>query len=197
MSKKNIVEFNRMAREYKKLAHQANTQLLRLEQYSKQPGFKNVLNWAYRKAQRSIAYWRGEGYDRFSEAVPKNQSITTLRARLKDVQRYLGMASSTKTGIKKVYQDRANTLNKKFGTKFTWESMGKFFESSIGQKMNETDGSPKVLMAIGELQKNEKDIIKALKAGESVNLKLDDPLVEKAVNNILEEYGLDFTKLYK
>ena len=185
-----------MEKEYKRLAHKADTRLRRLEALSNEPGYKNVLNWAYKKAMRSIRYWSGENATRFETKAPNK--ITSLRAKLSDIKRFLGMVSSTKTGIKETYISRATTLNRKYGTNFTWETMGKFFESKVGMTLGgDEGGSPKVLMAIGEIQAHEDEILEAMKRGEQINLKIKDPLVELIARNILEEYGKDFTKLYK
>ena len=186
---------NELEKEYYRLAHQADTRIRRLLDLSKQPGFENAQNWALRSAQRSIRRWSGDKATRFETKAPENKR--SLRAKMADIRSFLGMKSSTKTGIKQSYKDRAETLNKRFGTSFTWETVGNFFESEVGQKLDAQYGYQTNFMAIGEIQNNEEKILNALKNNEQLNLHIDNPNVRNRINELISEYGLDITKLYK
>ena len=186
---------NELDREYYRLAHQADTRIRRLLELSKQPGFENVKKWALSSAQRSIRHWSGDKATRFETKAPENKRA--LRAKMADIRSFLGMTSSTKTGIKQSYKSRADKLNKQFGTSFTWETVGNFFESEVGQKLDAEYGYRTNFMAIGEIQSNEEKILEAIKNNQQLNLHIENPNVRNRVNELISEYGLDITSLYK
>ena len=107
------------------------------------------------------------------------------------------MPESTKRDIKRTFQNRANTINNKYGTDMKWNDLAGFFESKLWEKMAKEYGSKTTMKAIGEIQKNEKDIKKALKRDELPALHIRDDKVSAAVNSILEEQGLSILKMVK
>ena len=195
MAKKNSAYYDSLVQRYRELAKKADQRLLRLERLSKQKHFKHVKEWAYQNAMKSIHVWDGENATRFNTKPP--EKTQSLLAKISDIERFLGLKSSTKRGIMKTYKQRAETLNKNHGTKFSWEDVGAFFESAEWEKMEKDYGSDTAINAVGQIQQNEDDIIQAIESGKKYNLKVKNKKVKKAVNELIKEYGLDITKLYK
>ena len=194
MARKQKSEYDALLKQYRSLAKKADQRLVRLEKLAGQKGFKNVLNWAYGKAMRSIKQWSGEGATRFNVKPPKKTS--SLRAKIRDIEEFLHMKTSEKRKILGIYKKRADTLNKNYGTDFTWEDAGKFFESAEWEKMEKDYGSKSAVMAIGQIQQNEDAIVEAIEAHRDVNLKIDNKKVKSTVEDLISKYGIGVTDLY-
>ena len=194
MARKKSSEYDSLVKEYRRLAKRADQRLVRLENLSGNKGFKNVLSWAYQKAMKSIKQWSGQDANRFNTKPPSKTS--SLRAKIRDIEQFLGMRSSTKKGIMTSYKKRADTLNKNNGTNFTWEDVGKFFESGEWEKMEKEYGSKTAIMAVGEIQRNEDAIVEAIEAHRDANLKIENKKVKSTVNDLISKYGLGVVDLY-
>lgn len=190
-------EYDALLKQHRKLARKADDRLRSLEKMAKLPGFKSVKEYAYKKAMKSIRYWSGENANRFSRKEPKR--LDQLRAKIKDIERFLSFDSSLPSKIRMIYKKRADTINAKYGTSFKWETMGKFFESPEFQIYASEDGfgSDTYMYAIGELENNEKYILNQMKKNKPINLDIKDSAVNDAVSKLLEVHGKNFTKLYK
>lgn len=142
---------------YRRLAKQADERMVRLESYSHDKGYQNILKWAYARAREDIKKWSGEGASRFNTAMPKNEEgqvdFQRLTAKIRDIKTFLESPTSTKQGIKEVFETKAREFNKSKGTNFTWESFAKFWESGAAEKIDLSHGSQTKLKAIGSIQK--------------------------------------------
>lgn len=194
MANKRDKAYDSMVREYKKLAKRADQRLIRLEELADTKGYNNVLSWAYRKAMKDIKYWAGQDAQRFNTKAPNNMNL--LKAKIRDIQNFLESATSTKKGITKTYKKRADTINKKYGTNFKWQDMANYFERKANIKTDKEYGSKTMLKAIGEIQDNERKIIKSIKSGEGVDLHIENKLVSEAVNDLIKNYGMSVVDLY-
>lgn len=183
-----------LEREYRKLAKRADQRLVRLEEYAEREGFAGILKFAYRKAMRDIKVWAGDKATRFNTKPPSNTN--QLKAKIKDIQTFLQSASSTlgktkeTSGVLDIYERRANTLNEKYGTNFTWQDLAKFFESGINEKLDNRLDSDTKMSVIAQIQANQQTIEKALKTGSDVHLDIDDDVVDFEVQQVLNDYGL-------
>ena len=198
MARKNVSEYDSLLKEYRSLAKKADQRLVRLEQLAQLPNFKSVLSYAYQKAMKNIKKWGGETAKRFNIKPPS--TVKELRAKKRDIEDFLRKVTSTKRGILSVYKKRANTLNTKYGTDFTWEDIGTFFESPEFEKYGNDEtgfGSKTYVKAVGVMQQNEKNLIKALKKKKPINLEIKDDKVREAFDSLINTYGVDFTQLYK
>ena len=189
-------KYDELLKEYRKLAKRADQRLVRLEQAQKNtPEYKNILAYGYANAKRDAVSW-GANADkpRFNIKPPKNTN--QLKAKIADIQKFLGYETSTVSGIKKTYQKRANTINKKYGTDFTWDSLAEFFESNLYKKMDAIYYADAIFESVGVIQASEEDIKNALQNHKAVHLKVDDMIVEDTVNHILRYYKKDVKDLF-
>lgn len=135
---------------YRRLAKTADQRLVRLERLAEKPGFKPAKQWAYARAQRDIEKWSGAGSSRFNTKPPTNQM--QLRAKINDIREFLLSPTSTKQGIVDTYKKRADTINERYGTDFTWDELADFFNDKKNEKMSQFGASKTVLRAIGRIQ---------------------------------------------
>lgn len=116
---------------YRRLAKVADQRLVRLEKLAQVPGYEKASGWAYKRAMTDISKWGGN--KRFNTAPPSDPG--QIRAKINDIQAFLGAKTSTKSGITNVYKKRADTWNAKYGTNFTWEDLAKYYSKAINEKI--------------------------------------------------------------
>ena len=155
---------------YIRLAKQADQRLVRLEKLSKQKGFEAVTSYSYATAMNDL---KNFGQTRFNAKVPDpttEEGAFLFREKLAAVKEFLKAPSSTKQGIKSVYQAKVDTINERYGTDFSWQDMADFFNTGYAQKLfNELKASKTVMKAIGVIQHN----LKEIKEGTNANLNLN------------------------
>ena len=178
---------------YRRLAKSADQRLVRLERYSDEEWFKTARQWAYSRAVKDIKKWLkpGQSYPdkfRFNTAPPKDTE--DLLAKINDIKTFLSAPTSTKQGIKEVYKKRADTINKKFGTKFTWQQLAKYYSSGQAEIWDAKFGSKTALKTIAALQKNKKKIIADIQAADAKDLRVDNSMIEKTVSAALKDNNL-------
>lgn len=166
---------------YIRLAKQADQRLVRLEKLSKQKGFEAVTSYSYATAMNDL---KNFGQTRFNAKVPDpttEEGAFLFREKLAAVKEFLKAPSSTKQGIKSVYQAKVDTMNERYGTDFSWQDMADFFNTGYAQKLfNELKASKTVMKAIGVIQHN----LKEIKEGTNANLNLNgvpEPVKEMAI----------------
>lgn len=142
---------------FKQLAKRADQRLVRLERLSTEKGFEGVKSYAYKSAINDIRQLTGNrDATRFNVALQKNKNgevnKALLHAKINAVKRFLESPTSMKSTIVESYKKRADTLNERYGTNFTWEQMGRFFESALYQKLSKIFGSDIILKIIGMFQ---------------------------------------------
>lgn len=171
-----------LQKEYKKLQQTANKRLYRLEQYSKESDYENVLKYAYAKAMTDIKLEGGER--RFKPKPPENAK--ELMRNINDMLTFLNSPSSTKKGIQMIYQKRADTINEKYGTSFTWQTLADYYETGLASKMDKEFGSKTALQSIGVFQANKDKIVQAMKDKSLDHIKLENQ-VDKDGNPMFDE----------
>lgn len=189
-----------LEKEYRKMAKRADQRLVRLEQLAKLPEYSGVLNFAYRKAQRDIRAWSGENASRFNTKPPSNTN--QLKAKIADIKRFLESASSTigKTketkGIKEIYQDRADTINERYGTDFNWRDLARLFESNLYKKIKSKDDydSKTEMQTIANISANFNEIKQAIRKDREVNIDTLDEVENFAINEMINQYGKDILR---
>ena len=178
-----------LMKEYRKIAKAADMRLVRLEKISTTDNFKNADKWSYARAERDIKEWGGPEATRFNIKPPKGDA--NVRAKIEDMLTFMRAQTSTKTGIKSVHQKRAETINKEYGTNFTWEDLAKFYKSDLAKKMDESLGSPVKMKVLAEIRKKKKDIKKAIEENREKDLRVPDNMVGELVKDTVKKYGAD------
>ena len=135
-----------------------------------------------------ISRWN-EGAKRFNTKPPADKR--SLQAKINDIQAFLGMETSTKSGIKEVYERRLESLNKNNGTNFRIDDLMDLFDSALWKNMEHKYTSDEVLKAIGFIHDNAKDdkALEDLKKQAVAKGKApkftDNPFQNKLINEML------------
>lgn len=181
-------------KEYNKLAKKADRRMRELERFSRYEEFEGILNYAYRGAKKAIAKYTPPGYEDKQPRWQRNAPLDTrtLQAKIKDIENFLNKPTSTVTGTIKIYKKRTATINKKYGTKFTWQQLANYFETGgLSEKGSDKYGSKTLLKSIGEIQANKKQALDIIEGKSQDHIQIDDIKVEYTVNELLKGYGKD------
>lgn len=194
---------------YKAIAKTADQRLVELERLSKKKGYKEVTEWAYSNAMRDIRGMFGEDATRFNRKLPDKVNLNTLYKDINKILKFLNSPTSSVSGIDIIYDKRAKTLNKNYGTNLNWDTTGRLFESRLWKKTGGKKGSATALKAIGVLQAYRKEILRALDKGEKIAITVPEEIDEKTgkkkkdinvqekVNHFLRYYKKDVKTLIK
>lgn len=187
-------KYKALMSEYRQLAKRADQRLVRLEKRANSgQEWKAVTKYAYANAMEEIRRFSGAEAKRFNVKPPNTTQM--LQAKINAMKRFLESPTSTTTGIRRTYEKRVNTINKEYGTDFTWEELKEFFDSALSNKLDAKVDSKTKLIIVGEIQKHESEIKKALEDHKPIHLKLDDDIAEYEVNKVLQYYKKDIKKL--
>lgn len=187
-------KYKALMSEYRKLAKRADQRLVRLEKRANSgQEWKAVTKYAYANAMEEIRRFSGAEAKRFNVKPPNTTQM--LQAKINAMKRFLESPTSTTTGIRRTYEKRVNTINKEYGTDFTWEELKEFFDSALSNKLDAKVDSKTKLIIVGEIQKHGSEIKKALEDHKPIHLKLDDDIAEYEVNKVLQYYKKDIKKL--
>lgn len=181
---------------YKRIAKVADQRLVRLEKLSQEEHYKNVEKWAYAKAMKDIARWSGDKATRFNTKAPADNK--ELLSKIKDIKSFIEKPTSNKRDIVNIYKKRANTINKKQETNFTWQQIATYFESGLSDKSDKALGSATTGLAIiNEQTKKLNDIQQDIEKAndKTVRISGNDAINEK-VNEWLSVNNLDIDKLF-
>ena len=134
---------------YRRLAKVTDQRMVRLEKLSQQPGFKGVKKFAYHGAKDMLEIFGG---NRFNTKPPEDRRL--FHEKIMTMRHFLTSPTSTKSGIIETYQKRAETLNKIYGTNFTWKDLSEYFDKGLADKMAASHFESKTaLYAIGRIRK--------------------------------------------
>ena len=185
-------------KEYNRLAKKADRRMRELERFSRYKEFEGILNYAYRGAKKAIAKYTPPGYEDKQPRWQRNAPLDTrtLQAKIKDIENFLNKPTSTVTGTIKIYKKRTATINKKYGTKFTWQQLANYFETGgLSEKGSDKYGSKTLLKSIGEIQANKKQALDIIEGKTQDHIQIDDIKVEYTVNELLKGYGKDLKSI--
>lgn len=187
-------DYSELVKVYRTVAKAADERLVRLERTTQEDNFHIAKQWAYARAKRDIEAWGGPEAQRFNIKPPK--SASQLKAKIEDIKTFLVAPTSTKTGVKNVYKARAKTLKKNYGLDLKWDQLGKFFESSTYKKLEEKmDGSPTVVRIIAHMQRNKKEILKAIEEADTKDLRVPDNMTGELIKQTVKDYGQEIYDL--
>lgn len=183
---------------YRRLAKTADQRLVRLERYGDDEFYKTARQWAYARAVKDIKKWLkpGQSYPdkfRFNTAPPKTQE--DLLAKINDIKTFISSPTSTKQGITDVYKKRAATVNKKYGTNFTWQQLAKYYTSGQAEIWDAKFGSKTALRTIAKLQANKKKVKEAIEKADAKDIRVDNKVLQKTVNKALADNQLNIEDL--
>lgn len=151
--------YDDLRKAYLHLADIADRRMRRLEEYaSKDKKYANILKFAYDKAINDIEAEMGSGAYRFKAGASANGNILNMQSRINDVLKFLNSPTSTISGIKKVYGQRAKVINEKYGLDLTWEQMADFFENESVQETIQNFASDTAMKMIGKYYRNKDEI---------------------------------------
>lgn len=187
---------------YRRLAKTADQRLVRLERASEEEYFHVANQWAYAKAVRDIKKWQPKSKEvpadkklRFNTKPPEGEDLI---AKINDIRSFLASPTSTKAGIINVYKKRADTVNERYGTKFTWRQLAKYYESGQAKVWDDKFGSKTALRTIGKIQKDKKNIIKAIKEADRKDVRVnskDKGVLARTVKMALADNNLNIEDL--
>lgn len=201
---------------YKQIAKAADARLLSLERLAQKEGFENVLEWSYREAMYDIKAEYGEKAKRFNRKLPDD--LRSVYKDIRSVLNFLESPTSSRQGIAEIYQKKSDTIYARYGVKTDWQSIAGLFESKLYQKTDSKYGSKTALKAIGFIQRNTSEILKALQEGKSISVRLGakfdvvnedkkhlelisdeeyDVALQRTINNYLQYYKKDIKNLFK
>lgn len=189
-----MTEREQLEAEYKKLAKKADRRLRALESYAHDKHFSGIKGYAYARAMRDIQQYSGVGAKRFDTKAPENTN--QLKAKINDIKQFLDAPTSTKTGVKQIYQKRADTININQGTNFSWQDLANYFESASSEKIAKEYGSKTMIMAIGVIKDSNGDIDRiewAVKHNQKIGAKSE---VVKSISKRLLEQGYTYDELF-
>ena len=179
---------------YRLAAQAANKRLQRLERLSRQLGYENAKNWAYRSAMSDIQALRGEGARRFPSLPGKMPTDPTAQAKLemqirrsmKAIEHFRELPTSTKSGIKRVYKNRAKSFSQGANVEFTADDLAGVFETGLWDTLMANGfGSETTRRVIGMIKDDKEKLRKLRKQKRSMRLSPDDAYGER-VNELLE-----------
>lgn len=151
--------YDDLRKAYLHLADIADRRMRRLEEYaSKDKKYANILKFAYDKAINDIEAERGSGANRFKAGALANGNILNMQSRINDVLKFLNSPTSTISGVKKVYGQRAKVINEKYGLNLTWEQMADFFENESVQATIQNFASDTAMKMMGKYYRNKDEL---------------------------------------
>ena len=107
-----------LMKEYRRLAKVADQRLVRIEAAKHDKGYGSIEKYAYANAMRSIHSFSGEGAKRFNTKPPDNPQA--LQRKINDILVFLNSPTTTKSGVKKVYEKNFFLDIFKFGQFFIY-----------------------------------------------------------------------------
>lgn len=202
--KNETIKQRALIQKYNKLAKKADRMMRELERFSRYEEFKDIKKYAYRVAEKDIEKWTPDGLKgrppRWQRGLPLNEEgkidTRNLAAKIKDIENFISLPSATITGIKRTYKKRAQAINDKYGTNFTWQELAHFFEDGGLFDKTKNYGSKTVLVAYGQIQHKKDKVLKKIQDFNDKNIVIsDNKVVEDTINNMLSEYGTDIEAL--
>lgn len=134
----------------KPMLKEANMKLTNLEIAARDSEFSEILGFAYRNAMKEIKAIRGEEYRRFN--MPKN--IHQLERTERALHQFLNAPTSSKKNVLELYEKNKDYLNEKFGSRFSWQKMGKFLRAAEFEDMKDTFTSSVAMIAMKQIYKH-------------------------------------------
>ena len=178
--------------EFEKLAHRADTRLLRLEQ----KGLTGTA--AYKSAMRMISSYKAGG-TRFRVSL-KGLTKAQVASRLNKVRTFLNEKTSTVSGRRELADQTCDTIKNKYGLDLNPDQLEAIFEGMLWQKLNTRFDSKTAAKILGTIQKhhgNLKAVYKEL-AEQKVYIDKNDKIsISRTIGNFTRSHNIDLNVLYE
>ncbi len=119
-----------------------------------------------------------------------------LKAKINAIQDYLDSPTRTKTQVRKIFMEKADSINAEYGTNLKWSDVGTFFESEMWAKLESVYGSKTAMRVIGQEKKKGVDIVKMALESSGKHTKAMDDEIDAILSGNLDAMGLKIEDLY-
>ena len=178
--------------EFEKLAHRADTRLLRLEQ----KGLTGTA--AYKSAMRMISSYKAGG-TRFRASL-KGLTKAQVASRLNKVRTFLNEKTSTVTGRQELASGASKTIKDKYGLDLSPDQLGAIFDGVLWQKLNTMFDSKTAAKILGTIQKHKGSLKAAFKelAEQKIYIDKDDKAkISGTIGAFVRYRKIDLSVLYE
>lgn len=178
--------------EFEKLAHRADTRLLRLEQ----KGLTGTA--AYKSAMRMISSYKAGG-TRFRASL-KGLTKAQVASRLNKVRTFLNEKTSTVTGRQELASGASKTIKDRYGLDLSPDQLGVIFDGVLWQKLNTMFDSKTAAKILGTIQKHKGSLKAAFKelAEQKIYIDKDDKAkISGTIGAFVRYHKIDLNVLYE
>ena len=178
--------------EFERLAHRADTRLLRLEQR----GLTGTA--AYKSAMRMISSYKAGG-TRF-RATLKGLTKAQVASRLNKVRTFLNEKTSTIVGRNVLYKDASKTIKDRYGLDLDPDQLGVIFDGVLWKKVNTMFDSKTAAKVLGTIQKHKGSLKAAFKelAEQKIYIDKDDKAkISGTIGAFVRYRKIDLSVLYE
>ena len=178
--------------EFEKLAHRADTRLLRLEQ----KGLTGTA--AYKSAMRMISSYKAGG-TRFRVSL-KGLTKAQVASRLNKVRTFLNEKTSTVTGRQELASGASKTIKDRYGLDLSPDQLGVIFDGVLWQKLNTMFDSKTAAKILGTIQKHKGSLKAAFKelAEQKIYIDKDDKAkISGTIGAFVRYHKIDLNVLYE
>lgn len=178
--------------EFEKLAHRADTRLLRLEQ----KGLTGTA--AYKSAMRMISSYKAGG-TRFRVSL-KGLTKAQVASRLNKVRTFLNEKTSTVTGRQELASGASKTIKDRYGLDLSPDQLGVIFDGVLWQKLNTMFDSKTAAKILGTFQKHKGSLKAAFKelAEQKIYIDQSDKAkISGTIGAFVRYHKIDLNVLYE
>lgn len=178
--------------EFERLAHRADTRLLRLEQ----KGLTGTA--AYKSAMRMISSYKS-GSTRFRASL-KGLTKAQVASRLNKVRTFLNEKTSTVTGRQELASGASKTIKDRYGLDLSPDQLGVIFDGVLWQKLNTMFDSKTAAKILGTIQKHKGSLKAAFKdlAEQKIYIDKDDKAkISGTIGAFVRYHKIDLNVLYE
>ena len=178
--------------EFERLAHRADTRLLRLEQR----GLTGTP--AYKSAMRMISSYKAGG-TRFRASL-KGLTKAQVASRLNKVRTFLNEKTSTIVGRNVLYKDASKTIKDRYGLDLDPDQLGVIFDGVLWKKLNTMFDSKTAAKVLGTIQKHKGSLKAAFKelAEQKIYIDKDDKAkISGTIGAFVRYRKIDLSVLYE
>lgn len=199
-----MADIQTLIEQYRKTARLADDRLRLLEKTSKEPRYKGILTFAYKAAMRDVKYWRGGDATRFGKGKSGYAGLSEeqIRAKIRDMELFIHSPSASKKGMKQVYINRADSLNKLIGFEGqkdapTWQQWADFLGSDAFKELQDSFVGSNTMIDVLAQFIRQKDVIKnAIEQNDYTHIKIQPDTARNSAIEFLQENGIALIDMF-